>query len=44
VLHVAPGAVQINFGSSPSGSVSQGTVDAAVDRAFRRLAAELGRR
>lgn len=44
VLHVAPGAVQINFGSSPSGSVSQGTVDAAVDRAFRRLAAELSRR
>ena len=44
VLHVAPGAVQINFGSSPSGSVSQGTVDAAVDRAFRRLAAELARR
>ncbi len=43
-LHVAPGAVQISFGAGPAGGVTQATVDAAVDRAFRRLAAEIGRR
>lgn len=44
VLQVAAGAVQINFGAGPADGVTQATVDAAVNRAFRRLAAEIGRR
>ena len=44
VVHVARGAVQVVIGSSPSGGVTQASVDAAIDRAFRRLAAELSRR
>lgn len=41
---VAPGAVQISFAGAPADGVTQATVDATVDRAFRRLAAELSRR
>jgi hypothetical protein len=45
VLNVLPGAVSISFGAGAvAGGVSQASVDATVDRAFRRLAAELGRR
>lgn len=44
VVHVARGAVQVVIGSSPSGGVTQASVDAAIDRGFRRLAAEIGRR
>ncbi len=40
VVHVARGAVQVVIGSSPSGGVTQASVDAAIDRGFRRLAAE----
>jgi TP901 family phage tail tape measure protein len=44
VIHVAPGAVQIAFAGSPAGGVTQASVDATINRAFRQLAAELGRR
>jgi hypothetical protein len=44
VLTVMPGAVNISIGAGGAGGVTQAAVDATVDRAFRRLAAELGRR
>jgi len=44
VLNVLPGAVNISIGAGDAGDVTRASVDAAVDRGFRRLAAELGRR
>ena len=44
VLNVLPGAVTISIGGAGPGAVTQASVDGTVDRAFRRLAAELGRR
>ena len=44
VLHVAPGAVQVSIGAAAGGSVSQSSIDATINRAFRQLAAELSRR
>jgi phage-related protein len=43
VLTVMPGAVNISIGGA-AGGVTQASVDATIDRGFRRLAAELGRR
>jgi TP901 family phage tail tape measure protein len=44
VIHVAPGAVQIAFGGSGSNGPSRVDLQATIDRAFRKLAAEIGRR
>lgn len=44
VLNVAPGAVVVSIAGSGPGGPTQAMVDEAVDRGFRRLAAELGRR
>lgn len=44
VLQVLPGAVQVSFAGSPGGSVSEHAIDAKINLAFRRLAAELKRR
>ena len=44
VIHVAPGAVQIAFAGGGATGPSQSAIEATVDRAFRKLAAEIGRR
>ena len=44
VVQVGRGAVFVNISSAAGGGVSSGGVQLAVDRAFRRLAAEIGRR
>ena len=44
VLQVAKGAVSISFAGSAGAGVTPQQVDATVSRAFRQLAAELGRR
>lgn len=45
VLNVQPGAVTISIGADAgTGKTTQATIDAAIDRGFRRLAAELSRR
>ncbi|MDI9598688.1 MAG: phage tail tape measure protein [Acidobacteriota bacterium] len=44
VVQVGRGAVIVNISSAAGGGVSSGDVQLAVDRAFRRLAAEIGRR
>ena len=44
MIHVAPGAVQIALAGDGRGNVSTSELDAKINQAFRRLAAELGRR